>query len=160
MLDRVVDYLHARGVPFRVSSQPSPEPLPAIAETIAPGALLVQTSLVRVDGRPGFAVHPVGQPIGLAAIRSALGARIVEPAELAELGGDFATAACLPPLGGMFGVPVFLDERVVAAPLVAFSAFAPGDLVALSYDDYARIEQPRIGSFAPTGELPAHQPAP
>jgi hypothetical protein len=36
-----------------------------------------------------------------------------------------------------------------------FLAFSPGDWVEIPYDDFARLERPRIASFAIGGELPA-----
>ncbi len=55
MLERVVHYLHSHDVPFRLSSYPSPEPLPGVAYRLPPGGVMVETRVLLVDGQPTVA---------------------------------------------------------------------------------------------------------
>jgi hypothetical protein len=88
-----------------------------------------------------------------------LGADVIEGAA-ADLPPPFCSARELvPPLGGVMGVLTIVDERATIASAIVFLAFSPGDCVELPYDDFARLERPRIASFAIGGELPAGQEA-
>jgi hypothetical protein len=49
----------------------------------------------------------------------------------------------------MFGVPLFVDDQVeTSAAVIAFQAFATRHYVEMIYEDFARIELPRVASFA------------
>lgn len=59
----------------------------------------------------------------------------------------------MPPFGQLYGVPVVLDERLTGAAVLAFQLFGESDYLEIPYEDYARLEQPRVASFASLGEL-------
>jgi prolyl-tRNA editing enzyme YbaK/EbsC (Cys-tRNA(Pro) deacylase) len=156
MLDRIVAYLHSGGVPFRVYSYPSPEDEPKPAHPIPPQGILVDARFVIVDGRLLLVSYPEGEQIDLAALSHALGgpasiAAFEElPTELQQRGGS------VPPLGELFGAPLVLDERVPTYGVVVFRAFSANDYVEVSFDDFARMEVPKVAAFAYGGELPEH----
>jgi len=153
MIEDVVRYLHKSKVPFRTISYPSPESLPVVAHSLRPGARLVDTHVVLVDGRPAIVCIPSGEAINLAAFARATGATAIE-STAAELGEEHGAAPePLPPLGGVFGVPLFVDERVAQAALLTFRAFDMNDYVEILYEDLARLERPRVAAFANAGEL-------
>lgn len=159
MLDQVVHHLRTHDVPFRLSSQPSPEPLPAVAHPVPPGGLVVETQVLVVGGRAAVAAMPQGAKLSLPRIRQALGADVIEGVP-GDLPPPYSRATGLiPPLGSAMGVLTIVDERVTIASAVVFLAFSPGDWVELPYDDFARLERPRVASFAIGGELPAGQEA-
>jgi len=91
----------------------------------------------------------------LLGLRANLGADLITEAtveELLETFGDSGLPA--PPLGRLFGLPLFVDARVANAEAISFAAFAPTDFVEVTYDDFARIERPRVADFIRAGELP------
>jgi hypothetical protein len=156
MIDAVVRYLRAAGVPFRITSYPSPEPEPQVALRLAPGTLLVDVHVILVGGSPALACTPHGLPLNFAAFAMNTGTTVME-ATPAELPPQYRGAIePLPALGGVFGVPLFVDEQVLEASRVAFRAFGTNDYVELAYDDFALVERPRIAAFA-LGELPQHE---
>jgi prolyl-tRNA editing enzyme YbaK/EbsC (Cys-tRNA(Pro) deacylase) len=111
---------------------------------------------MHVDGNPALVCAPHGLPIDLAAFASQTGSTAIEagPKELPE---EYRGAVePLPPLGGVFGVPLFVDEQIAIAQCVAFRAFGTNDYVELAYDDFALVECPRVVAFAHE-ELPPHQ---
>lgn len=159
---RVIEYLRSNGAPFLVASFPAPEPAPEVGYR-RPLALQVDTHVVAVDGRPAIACVPHGERINLLGLRAGLGAELVEEAgpdilswpfeedEGEEHGADGST----PPLGRLLGATVFVDGSVLAAPIIEFAAFAPFDFIQMPFEDFARIEQPRVLDFVGAGELPA-----
>jgi prolyl-tRNA editing enzyme YbaK/EbsC (Cys-tRNA(Pro) deacylase) len=153
MIEDVVRYLRQAGVPFRVTSYRSPEPQPTVAVKFAPGAQLVDVHVVLVDGRPALACAPAGATLNYAAFALTTGATVIET-NAAQLPEQYrGTVGPLPALGGVFGVPLFIDEQLLAAPRLVFRAFDRNDYVELLYEDLALVEQPRVAAFA-RGELP------
>jgi prolyl-tRNA editing enzyme YbaK/EbsC (Cys-tRNA(Pro) deacylase) len=153
MLDAVVRYLHDALVPFRLTSHPSPEPAPHTAIRIPEHGVLVDTKVVLVNGAPAVACYPAGSQIDAAALGRLLGGVVVD-GSTADLPDELQHAGePVPPLGQMFGMPLVVDERVADAAIVVFRAFGGDDFIEVDYDDFARLEQPRLGAFAFAGEL-------
>jgi prolyl-tRNA editing enzyme YbaK/EbsC (Cys-tRNA(Pro) deacylase) len=156
MIDAVVHYLHEAGIPFRLTSYPAPEPLPAVAHRLPPAAQLVETRVVLVDGHPALACTMCGELVSLPALASETGGVVVDSGP-EDLSGDYHGATGpIPPLGRLMGVPLFVDTHVAELPNIVFRAFGPNDYLEISYDDLALVEHPRVAAFAEAGELPAH----
>jgi hypothetical protein len=157
MIDAVVSYLHEAGVPFRLTSYPAPEAQPRVAHRIAPTAQMVEAHVVLMDGRPALACTLRGEAPSLAALATETGAMVLETTT-ADLPFDRRPGRGLvPPLGRLFGVPLFVDVRVSESPIVAFRAFGENDYLELSYEDLALVERPRVAAFAELAELPPHE---
>lgn len=158
MLATLVDYLHNARVPFRLSSYPSAEDKPLAAHVVPPGAILVETRLLAVAGRAVLATFPAGEDVDLAAVANVLGAAATR-ASTDELPDEIRRAGePIPPLGQLVGVPILLDVRAANAGALVFRAFAESTYVEVPYEDWARLEQPRVASFASIGELTAAEP--
>jgi prolyl-tRNA editing enzyme YbaK/EbsC (Cys-tRNA(Pro) deacylase) len=153
MIDDVIRYLRRARVPFRAVSYAAPESQPAVAHRLPPGAQLVDAHVLLVDGKPAIACIQSGEMVNIAAMTEETGGTVTEASasQLPRESGD--ASGPLPPLGGVFGVPLFVDERVARAPLLAFRAFDANDYVEVLYEDFARLERPRVASFADAGEL-------
>jgi prolyl-tRNA editing enzyme YbaK/EbsC (Cys-tRNA(Pro) deacylase) len=160
MLERVVTYLHANAVSFRLSSHPSPEPLPAVALRLPPGGVMLDTHLLLVGGQPAIACVASGARLSLPRLSHELSTDVIEatPRELPE--PYRGVQGPVPPLGREVGALTLVDERVAVASSVTFAAFTPYDLVEMPFDDFARLERPRVVSFAVGGELPEPAEAP
>jgi hypothetical protein len=155
MLDTIVAYLHGNRVPFRLTSYPSEEPLPHAAHPMPPSAMLVDTEVVLVGGRVALACFRAGSIVDYSALSSALGSTCVAgdhsdlPSALAGLSPP------IPPFGQLFGLTIILDETVNnGAAVIVSPAFGGNEFFDVLYDDWVRVEAPRIASFASAGELP------
>jgi hypothetical protein len=154
MLGPIVDYLWRAHVPFRLASYPSEESEPLAAHHLPAGGVLVDTKLLTANGRTVLAVYPRDESVGSAAVGAALGTIAVLDGTNDDLPGEFRHAeAPLPPLGQLFGIPVILDQRVADASVLVFRAFAGSDYFEIPYQDYARLEQPRLASITYAGAL-------
>jgi Ala-tRNA(Pro) deacylase len=157
MLPSLVRYLHDAYVPFRLISAPSPEHLPKVALALPSVAKPVQTKVILADGIPTLVCFPAGEQVDYAALRSELGAKLVVDGSTADLRNELRNAAePLPPFGELFGIPLIVDEAVTRSAVVAFNAFDEATIGEVPYDDFARLEHPRVGRFASAGELPEH----
>jgi len=152
MLDTIVRYLQRQGAAFRLFSYASPEPLPAVAHAIPVRGQLVDTKVVLAGGAPVLACVPVGTSIQVPLLARVLGTSVLEVTPADDAYPFPELPAPIPPLGGVLGVPTVVDERVAPAVLV-FRAFSLNDYVEIIYDDFERVERPRVESFAIAGEL-------
>jgi Ala-tRNA(Pro) deacylase len=144
MLGTIVDYLHNARVPFRLASYSSEEARPIAAHPIAHDAVLVETKLVFVGGRVAIVGVSAREDFDLGAVSAALRAPVTL-ATSEELPHPFRRArGSIPPLGQLFGIAVVLGERIANASVISFRAFAESDYFDIAYDDYARLEQPRL----------------
>jgi Ala-tRNA(Pro) deacylase len=161
MLDAVVRHLHEKNVPFRLTSRPSEEPLPHLAVRVPDGGVLVETRIVRVGGSSVIACFPMGAQVDPASLGGALGEPVLGIAS-GELPKSLRSAkGPIPPLGTLFQLPLVLDQRISEARLIVFQAFSENDVFEIGWGDFARLEAPRIASFAVAGELSSRigQPA-
>jgi Ala-tRNA(Pro) deacylase len=150
MIEAVVRHLRAQSVPFRLLSYPAPEPAPLVANVIRPHpSMLLSVKVLRIDGRPAIAAVADGSQMNLLRLQVEIGASLVEPGSSADLPWPYTQASePVPPLGVLFGLPLFVDQSLFGAALVGFPVFSRSDFIELAYDDYARIEQPRLASLA------------
>jgi Ala-tRNA(Pro) deacylase len=155
MLGTIVDYLHGSRVPFRLASYPTEEPLPRAAHPLPPHAMLIDTAIILVEGRVVLACFPAGEVIDYVALSAALGAGAV-PAAHGDLPGELVSAAPpIPPFGQLYGLPIIIDEGIEAAAILSIPVFGGSDFFDIAYDDWARMEAPRVASFASAAELRA-----
>ena len=114
------------------------------------GKQLVKTVMVKVDDRLVMAVVPADTRVDYELLRQALGG---EKAELAKehdfkaCFGDCEVGA-MPPFGPLYGVDVFVDEGLTAAQTITFRAGVHGELIQMSYDDFARAAAAQVLSLA------------
>jgi prolyl-tRNA editing enzyme YbaK/EbsC (Cys-tRNA(Pro) deacylase) len=154
MLERVVHYLRSNGVPFRLFSYPSPEPLPGVVHPVPPGGILVETSVLLVGGQPAIACTPRGTRVNLPGLEAELGVPVIE-GSAADLPPPYAgVSGPIPPIGRAIGALTLVDEAVSLASPIVFDAFSSTDIVEVPYDEFSRLERPRVSSFAIGGELP------
>lgn len=156
MLDAVVRYLHASKVPFRLASYPSEEPEPKVAHPLPPHGVLVDSRFLVVDGRLVLACCAADDHVDPRALAGELGASGVMEAAAEDLPDALMSAQAsglIPPLGQLFGVPLVIDDRVANASKIVFAAFG-NDFIEVPYEDFARQEQPHVGSIVRAGDLP------
>ena len=152
MIEHAVRYLKQHSASFRLVSHPTTEPLPEVAQRPPPNGQMVDTHVVLVDGAPGLACVPAGEPVDVVSLGQELHGMVLE-GSARDLPAPFNEAHCLPPLGGLVGAPVFLDSRLSGAVL-AFRAFCKEDFIEVPFDDFARLEKPRVMVIAVAGALP------
>jgi hypothetical protein len=155
MVENAVKYLRSVGIFFRLTSYPAPEPAPAVAHLVRPAGIMIDTHLVIADGRVGLVCVPRGETISLPRLRAETGTAIVDETTIEDLPWPYNRASGpIPPLGGLLGVTMFVDPMVAQAAIVGFNVFSTTDFIELGYDDFARVERPRMVSVAGGEQLP------
>ena len=84
--------------------------------------------------------HAVRQAKGWRKLRFATGEEVLELTSL--------TPGCIPPFGSLFGLPTLCDERLGENEVINFNAGDHSVSVSMHYEDYLRVEEPELGTFA------------
>jgi len=101
-------------------------------------------------------VLPASKVVDFQELRAMLGfahARLATEKELSRLfpGCDLGA---MPPLGNLYGMPVYLDSSLLADEQIAFNAGTHRDVVHLRLEDFRRLANPEVVSLA--REVMAH----
>jgi Ala-tRNA(Pro) deacylase len=114
-----------------------------------PGREWAKTVVCFADETPILAVLPAHHQIDLERLRKLSGAatiRIAMERELSALYPACETGA-VPPLGPMFGQPVYVDSVIAEDSEVVFHAGTHVDAVRMRYADLAALSSPVVGEF-------------
>ncbi len=98
----------------------------------------------------GMAVLPADSVVDLEQLRLDLGLnrlRLATEAELGELFPDCELGA-MPPLGNLFGLPVYVDDRLAGEDLIAFNAGTHRDVIHMHFRDYQRLVNAAVVPFS------------
>jgi len=118
-----------------------------------PGAMVAKTVVVKKgDGGYAMAVLPASMQLELAALRDALGVgklRLATEAEFKSLFPDSDLGA-MPPFGNLYGLPVYVETSLTRDREIVFNAGTHQDTIRMKYEDFRRLVEPEIYSFALT----------
>lgn len=119
------------------------------------GDEFAKTVIVTVDGKMVMAVLPASHQVDLARFKAAAGGATVELASEKDFRRKFpeCDAGAEPPLGQLYGIPVFVDETLTRDKEIAFNAGTHHELIRMSYEDFARLAQPTVARFSVSGEV-------
>jgi Ala-tRNA(Pro) deacylase len=98
----------------------------------------------------GMAVLPADCLVELKDLRSALGCphtRLAREEELGDLFPDCELGA-MPPIGGLFDMPVYVESGMAANATIAFNAGTHRDVVHMRFQDYQAMVKPTFLSIA------------
>jgi Ala-tRNA(Pro) deacylase len=111
---------------------------------------LAKCVVLRMDDGYALAVVPATKHVDLERFLDVCRAQSVMVARELEFQGLFpgCELGAEPPFGELFGVPVWVDEKLTRKDWIAFNGGTHDEVVRMRYDDYARLAQPRIGDFA------------
>lgn len=115
-----------------------------------PGQELAKTIIVKIDGELAMAVLPASCRVDTGRLAKAAGAKKVEIAAEGEFADLFAGCelGAMPPFGNLYGMKVFVAEKLAADREIVFNAGTHRELVRLSYADFKRLAEPIPAAFA------------
>jgi Ala-tRNA(Pro) deacylase len=120
------------------------------AITHIPGRQWAKTVACFADDQPILAVVSASSLVDVDRLRPLTGAqevRLASEREFEVLFPDCETGA-MPPLGPLYGQPVFVDRSLVDAGEIVFNAGSHSDAIKMRYDDFARVVKPTVGEFS------------
>ncbi|MFO8078993.1 MAG: YbaK/EbsC family protein [Armatimonadota bacterium] len=147
---KILDYLSDAEVDFEVRHHE--ERFTAQEEAEAgriPGHMFAKTVVVRADDENVMLVLPASHRVDLDRLEDVFGARphLLPEDEMAELfpGCDVGAE---PPFGSQYDLRTVVDEHLAKQERIAVRACNHHEIVLMSYEDYARLEEPEVASFA------------
>lgn len=147
----VSDYLERHHARYSLLSHPTAYTAQQEAAAArVPGHEWAKTVVCFADDRPILAVLPAPFAVDLNRLQQTVHAtsiRLAKESEFAPLYQDCEPGA-MPPLGPLYGQPVFVDKRLTADPEVSFSAGSHHDAVRMPYREFERLVRPTVGDFA------------
>ena len=142
----IKSYLDERGVSYQTASHaPSATAQDTAASAHISGKRFGKTVVLKRGDQFMMALLPANETVDFEALRQSLGT----PVELAaeeELGQLFpdCEVGAMPPLGGLYGLPVVADECLAHQGMVAINGGTHTDVIELRWDDYVACEHPQI----------------
>jgi Ala-tRNA(Pro) deacylase len=103
-----------------------------------------------LDGEPIQAVVPASSFVNLErllALADGIDIRLADEQELQRLFPDCELGA-MPPLGPFYGQTVYVDAALAMKPDIVFSAGTHRHAMAIEWNDFVKMVNPIIGSFA------------
>lgn len=148
---RLRQYLADQGVSYTHGVHPPAYTATEMAnQDHTPPSKFAKTIAFVADGCFGVAVLPADTRVELHELRQALGARnlrlATEP-ELEKLFPDVEVGS-MSPFGNLYGLAVYVDERLTQQPWIAFEAGTYKDTLHMRYSDFARLVEPLVLSFS------------
>lgn len=150
-VDRLKQFLeenHVKFVTIRHSPAFTAQEIAALAHV--PGKELAKTVMVKIDGELAMAVLPAPDKVSAEKLRQVTGAKAVELASEDDFAEAFPNCevGAMPPFGNLWGMHVFVEERLREDEHIAFNAGSHTELVKLSYADFERLVTPVIARLS------------
>ncbi len=114
------------------------------------GKELAKTVMVKIDGKMAMAVLPASYKIDLDLLKKASGAGTVELAGEPEFESRFPDCdiGAMPPFGNLYGMDVFVAEKLAEDEEIAFNAGSHSELIKLAYKDFEKLVRPKKAQFS------------
>jgi Ala-tRNA(Pro) deacylase len=115
-----------------------------------PSREVAKTVVVFGDERYHMVVVPASRLVDFQEVRHTLGlthARLATEVEVGQLFPDCELGA-MPPLGNLYGMPVYLDSSLADEEMIAFNGGTHRDVVHMRTDEYRSLVHPMVISLA------------
>lgn len=149
--ERVRRHLMEHGIAYEVTEHREAFTAQEMAAALhEPGARVAKVVLLMADGRLAMAVLAAPDHVSLDRARAALGSKEVRLATEDEFGAAFPDCdlGAAPPFGGLYGMPVYLDRRLLAADSLVFGAGSHRHSMRLSLAAYREGARPAEADLA------------
>jgi Ala-tRNA(Pro) deacylase len=150
-VERLRQYLEEQHVKYvRITHPPAFTAQEIAASAHLSGNEVAKTVVVKLDGAFAMAVLPAPDKVSASRLREVSGATMVELASEQEFADLFprCEVGAMPPFGNLWGMSVFVDDRLIEDEEIAFNAGSHTELIRLAWSDYARLVNPRIAHLS------------
>jgi Ala-tRNA(Pro) deacylase len=148
---RVKDFLDTNRIHYNSNVHPTSYTAQGTAAYAhVSGNEMAKTVMVKLDSQLAMAVLPASCQIDLAALKRLTRAKSICLAAEADFEMKFPDCdlGAMPPFGNLYGVPVYVEERLAEDTDIAFNAGTHNELVRMKYADFERVVNPIVGRFA------------
>lgn len=146
----VEEFLESNGVDHEIIPHPAAyTSQEEAAATHISGYEWAKTVIFFTEGSDAImAVLPAPYAVDIDRLQELVGSelQLAEESEFARLYPNCEPGA-MPPLGVLYDQAVFVDERLTEDEKIVFNAGNHTEAVRMSYADFERLVEPRVGSF-------------
>jgi Ala-tRNA(Pro) deacylase len=150
---QIKNHLEENRVVFSALTHPSSYTAQGTAAVMhVSGREVAKTVVVQAGKEYYLAVMPASSHVQLGKLSQVIGhpARLAGEREFDSLFPDCELGA-MPPLGELYGLPVYVDESLIADKEIVFNAGTHRDAVRMNLADFMRLAKPLACSFASKG---------
>lgn len=145
-VEKLRTYLDANNVKYTlIPHNVSYTALQAAHSAHISGRRFAKPVLVKIDGALCMVVIPANEKLDLRCLQRVTHARNVELAKEEEFKSRFpdCEVGAEPPMGNLYGIPVFIARSLAADDTIAFNAGTHNELIELPYQAYERLVSPQ-----------------
>ncbi len=149
-INRIKDFLDDQHVPYEsIDHEPEYTAQRTAEATHISGRQMAKTVLIKVDGELAMVVVPAASRIDLERLQQEIGAQHIELAREGEFENLFPDSepGAEPPFGNLYGLPVFVSERLADNAQIAFNAGTHTEVIRMNYEDFERLVKPHLVSL-------------
>ncbi len=113
------------------------------------GRKVAKVVMVKADDNLLMAVVPASHRVDLERLGAILGTdriRLATEEEFKDIFPDCELGA-MPPLGNIYHMDVWVDEKLKTQPYISFNAGTHADAIQMTFADFEKLVQPKTGSF-------------
>lgn len=147
---KIKQYLDDQGMPYETTDHKEVFTTAEEAKAIGvPPDHVAKTLVIKTSDGEVLAILPASSRLDMHKLRDVLDdnhARLATEDEMGNEYTDFELGA-VPPLGDLFGIPVYLDERLGQADEVVFSGGTHRDSVKMSGEDFLKVTHPVVADL-------------
>jgi len=147
---KLLEYLDANHVDYELTEHPNAYAAQDVAfKSGVPGRRFAKTVLVKLDGEMAMAVLPADSKVDFHLLRETAGAETITLAleeEFEEMFPDCELGA-MPPLGHLYGMPVYVAGSLLGADSISFNAGTHTETLTMPFHEFERLVQPQVGYF-------------
>jgi Ala-tRNA(Pro) deacylase len=151
LLEKLSAFLRAHQAAYTHSIHPAAFTAREVASAEhLPAREVAKTVVVDTGGSYAMLVIPANKLIDFQEVRQEPGfthLRMVTEYELGKLFPDCELGA-MPPIGALYGLPVYLDASLAEERLIAFNAGTHRDVIHMLTAEYRRLAEPKILALA------------
>ena len=114
------------------------------------GKEIAKTVILKADGDLLMAVLPGTERVSLTKAQKILNANNVDLANESEFAKAFADCdvGAMPPFGSLYDIKTLVDKKLTKDEQIYFNACSHRELVKMSFEDFAKLEQPQVVDIA------------
>ncbi len=151
ILSKLHEFLDANGVQYQVVTHRQAFTAQEVAATEhVSGKEVAKVVMLRSGSEFLMSVLPAPYLVDLDRAERVTGKPHLVLATEAEFKGLFpqCEAGAMPPFGNLYNLPVYVDAALTHDEYIIFNAGTHTQTVRMKYADFARLVQPKVGSFA------------
>ena len=146
----ILDFLKESGVKYELSEHPpafTAQQMAAVEHE--PGRYVAKPVVIKADDKYIMCVLSASYKIDLRALKSQLGAKVVELAEEKDVGRLFKDCelGAQPPFGNLYDMPTIMDKALEKDDHITFQAGSHEKTVRMSMADYRKLVAPKLLEF-------------